>query len=132
MAAPHVTAAAALLWSSDLSLTNVDIRQSLQSSALDLGPSGPDDASGYGLIRTKAAYDTLNGTPTAVQIAGFGVTAENSTVLVEWETAAEMDIVGFNLYRAHSAGWRRDVAQQSTGRQPVAGQPLGCQVLFRG
>jgi hypothetical protein len=56
MATPHVAGVAALIWSSNLSLTNVDIRNAMTSTALDLGAPGRDIAYGYGLVQ---AYDAL-------------------------------------------------------------------------
>ena len=56
MATPHVSGVAALLWSSDPSLTNVEIRQAMDMTALDLGEPGRDIAYGYGLVQ---AYDAL-------------------------------------------------------------------------
>jgi len=41
--------------------------------------------------------------PTAVTLAAFDVTPQNDGVLVTWETASELDNVGFNLYRSTAA-----------------------------
>jgi serine protease len=57
MATPHVSGVAALLWSSDTSLTNADIRDAMDATAEDLGAAGRDNAYGYGLVQ---AYDALN------------------------------------------------------------------------
>ena len=40
--------------------------------------------------------------PTAVELAAFEATAQNNGVLLTWETASEIDNLGFNLYRADS------------------------------
>jgi serine protease len=61
MATPHVSGVAALLWSVNPSLTNVDIRNALTSTALDLGSAGKDNSYGYGLVQAKAALDALEG-----------------------------------------------------------------------
>jgi len=50
MAVPHVTAAAALIWSSKGSWDNQHVRVALRQYALDLGPPGRDDYYGYGLV----------------------------------------------------------------------------------
>ncbi len=55
MATLHVTAAAALAWSANPTLTNADIRTILQNTALDLGPAGRDREYGYGLVQADAA-----------------------------------------------------------------------------
>jgi hypothetical protein len=41
--------------------------------------------------------------PTAVELARFEVESEADGVLVTWETASELDNVGFNLYRAEAS-----------------------------
>jgi serine protease len=56
MATPHVSGVAALIWSWNPSLTNVQIREALQMTALDLGDPGRDDYYGFGLVQ---AYDAL-------------------------------------------------------------------------
>ena len=56
MATPHVSGVAALLWSSNPHLTNVQIREAMTMTALDLGEPGRDIAFGYGLVQ---AYDAL-------------------------------------------------------------------------
>ena len=38
--------------------------------------------------------------PTAVDLISFTATGQSSTILVEWETAQEIDNLGFNLYRS--------------------------------
>jgi len=42
-------------------------------------------------------------TPTAVTLVRFEALPENNQVHVEWETATELDNLGFNLYRGESA-----------------------------
>ena len=59
MATPHVSAAAALIWSSDPAKSNSQVRQSLRATALDLGVGGRDGAYGFGLVQAKAALDYL-------------------------------------------------------------------------
>ncbi|MBN1248877.1 MAG: S8 family serine peptidase [Anaerolineae bacterium] len=61
MATPHVSAVAALLWSSDPALTNAEIRSAMNATALDLGPAGRDNAYGYGLVQAKDALTYLGG-----------------------------------------------------------------------
>lgn len=72
MATPHVSAVAALVWSSKLTATNVEIRNALTTTAQDLGAAGRDVYYGYGLVQAKAAIEFLNGgtspTPTATPI----------------------------------------------------------------
>ncbi|MBP4041379.1 S8 family peptidase [Aeromonas sp. SrichE-2G] len=59
MAAPHVTGVAALVWSQRLECSNDQLRQTLRSSAQDLGALGRDNSYGYGLVQAKAAADSI-------------------------------------------------------------------------
>lgn len=59
MATPHVSGAAALLWSANPDLTNVQIREALAMTAMDLGEPGWDVHYGYGLIQTHDALEYL-------------------------------------------------------------------------
>ncbi|MBN2389862.1 MAG: DUF4082 domain-containing protein [Anaerolineae bacterium] len=45
---------------------------------------------------------TYNNVPTAVTLAWFTATAEENRVYLEWETAIELDNLGFNLYRSET------------------------------
>ena len=56
MATPHVAGVAALLWSANPEWTNVELREAMAATALDLGEPGRDIAYGYGLVQ---AYDAL-------------------------------------------------------------------------
>jgi hypothetical protein len=44
----------------------------------------------------------INENPTAVTLASFDVTPQDNAILVTWETASELDNVGFNLYRSET------------------------------
>lgn len=59
MAAPHVSAVAALVWSAMLNATNTEVRAALIASAEDLGVPGHDKIYGSGLVRAKKAIDFL-------------------------------------------------------------------------
>ncbi len=61
MATPHVAGVAAVLWSFNPSLSNNDIRNAMNTTALDLGPEGRDNAYGYGLVQTYDAWVALGG-----------------------------------------------------------------------
>jgi subtilisin family serine protease len=54
-----VSAVAALVWSYFPTCTAVQMRASLDKSALDLGTAGRDTKYGYGLVQAKAAYDRI-------------------------------------------------------------------------
>lgn len=57
MACPHASGAAALVLSAHPEMTNVDVRTTLQETAIDLGQQGRDIYFGYGRIDAKAAVD---------------------------------------------------------------------------
>lgn len=59
MATPHVSGVAALIWSANPSWTNVQIRNALTGSAMDLGTAGRDVYFGFGLVQAKSALDWL-------------------------------------------------------------------------
>jgi uncharacterized protein YbcV (DUF1398 family) len=61
MAAPHVSGAAALIWSAFPALSKVEIRDALDATALDLGDPGRDVYYGFGLVQAKDALDYLYG-----------------------------------------------------------------------
>lgn len=65
MAAPHVAGVAALMWSINPSLTNIDIRQILQESAEDLGLSA--NHQGYGMVDGFKAFNTAHAALEAVE-----------------------------------------------------------------
>ena len=59
MATPHVSAVAALVWAIKPQCTAVQIRNSLNLSALDKGAAGRDTKYGYGIVQAKAAVDRI-------------------------------------------------------------------------
>lgn len=59
MATPHVSAVAALVWSTDTSCSNNDVRSALTGSARDLLPEGRDNATGFGLVQAVGAATML-------------------------------------------------------------------------
>jgi type VII secretion-associated serine protease mycosin len=67
MATPFVAAAVAILKAADPALTPARAAQVLESTAVDLGPAGRDNDTGYGLIDPAAALCTVmscGGSPT--------------------------------------------------------------------
>ena len=72
-------------------------------SANTMGPAaiaGVDLPTGPGGIGEVEDYKTE--APTAVKVASFTASQAGAAVLVEWETASEIDNLGFNLYRAEA------------------------------
>ena len=60
MATAHAAGVAGLLWMHFPSCTNVQIRNVLAKTSLDIGTTGCDDKFGHGLIQAKDAYDLLS------------------------------------------------------------------------
>ncbi|RPI79298.1 MAG: hypothetical protein EHM41_23980 [Chloroflexi bacterium] len=64
----------------------------------------------------------LQGIPTVVYLASFQPTRiDEDHVVVEWETALEIDTIGFNIYRADSS----DGEQINVNDEIILGQALG-------
>lgn len=70
-AAPHVSGALALLLDAYPDLTVDQQRQALLDTSHDLGPAGPDNAFGAGLLDVLAAYNSLAGASSAIFADGF-------------------------------------------------------------
>jgi hypothetical protein len=60
LAVPHVAGVAALIWSYNQSLSNIQVRAKLRNDALDLGNPGKDDYYGYGLVRVNLSSENYN------------------------------------------------------------------------
>lgn len=60
--------------------------------------------------------------PTAVSLASFAAASQGEGILVTWETAAELQNLGFNLYRAESAAgpWTQMNAELIPTQNPGA------------
>ncbi|MDX9955047.1 MAG: S8 family peptidase [Anaerolineae bacterium] len=128
MATPHVSAAAALVWAAFPEMSAAEVRAQLQSTALDLGVAGRDTSYGYGLLQT---YEATGGTaPTAVDLVRFDGNTHETGIEVTWETAMEIDNVGFHLYRmAEGEGlWTRLNAEIIPAQAP--GSMMGAVYTF--
>jgi hypothetical protein len=68
--------------------------------------------------------------PTAVDLVSFTATPARSTIRVEWETATEIDNLGFNLYRAESAGGPWTQLNESLIPTQMPGSPAGAVYTF--
>ena len=58
-AVPHASGAMALLLSAYPDLTPDQLETALKVSAIDLGPAGPDNENGYGLVNAMRAFEAL-------------------------------------------------------------------------
>jgi subtilisin family serine protease len=61
MATPHVSGVAALIWSANPDWTNVEIREAMAATAMDLGDEGRDVHYGFGLVQAYDALEYLQG-----------------------------------------------------------------------
>lgn len=62
MACPHVAGLAGLMKSLNPDLTNLDLRDIINSTCFDLGPQGYDIFYGYGMVNAKLALEVALGT----------------------------------------------------------------------
>jgi len=105
MATPHVSGVAGLIFGADPSLTNVEVRNILTSTAEDLGASGWDEYFGYGIVDAEAAINSLSGsggddtTPPA-KVSGLTASAVSSSQIdLDWDPNSESDLDHYNIYR---------------------------------
>jgi hypothetical protein len=80
-AAPHAAAVAALMLESDPTLTPASIYARLEGSAIDMGPPGFDNDSGFGLIQADRALSGVISTWAEVPGGGLSPSAPAATVL---------------------------------------------------
>ncbi|MDQ3038743.1 MAG: S8 family serine peptidase, partial [Pseudomonadota bacterium] len=78
MASPHTAGSAAIIWSADPTKTNLQVRNAMTSTALDLGAAGRDNYYGNGLVQTLAATEALLGGGPAPVASPSGLTATNT------------------------------------------------------
>lgn len=64
-----------------------------------LGQFGAGQSSGGAASLTAGFWNSASSAPLAVTLAGFSAAPQGDAVLVTWETASELDNLGFNLYR---------------------------------
>jgi subtilisin len=109
-AAPHVTGTAALFINTPGLLTNEDVRQKLQMTAIDLGDQGRDSVYGFGLVNAAAAsfatdwcegdfgHDgDVDGSDLAVFSADFGRTDCDQGEICEGDFDCDNDVDGSDL-----------------------------------
>ncbi len=101
--APHVAGAAALLFEENPSLTNLDLKTTLEFLTVDLGELGKDNVYGSGLLSLSLS------TPVPVKITYFNVYAYNeSKIILKWETLSETNNFGFEIEKSKDKlNWRK-------------------------
>ncbi|PSQ15335.1 hypothetical protein BRD00_14510 [Halobacteriales archaeon QS_8_69_26] len=92
-AAPHVAGVVALLASVDGSLSPAEVEEVLTDTATDVRESGPDDASGYGVVDASAAVDRVTEeypvVEPSVSVAGPGGVAPGESGAVTTELTVD-------------------------------------------
>ncbi len=82
MASPVVAGVAALMLSSNQSLSATDIKNMLTSTAVDIGVPGRDDQYGYGRVNAHAAVSAASGIPyTPVAVSGVDLNEASLSML---------------------------------------------------
>jgi subtilisin family serine protease len=99
MATPHVSGVAAIVWSANPSATNTQVRNALESTALDLGAAGRDNDFGYGLVQALAATNAITGggggatAPAGLSASNNGIVKGKLQVGLAWSGgAATVDV----------------------------------------
>ena len=88
---------------------------SIATNSLDLGIGADsiggtpfqgqmDDVRVYNRALSLEDIQDLVGAPTNVIVSSFNAESRGSAVRVNWETATEVDLIGFNLYRSETIG----------------------------
>jgi hypothetical protein len=82
---------------------------------------------------TWPRWHTNTSAPTAVTLSSFTATPGDGEILIEWATASEQDLQGFNLYRAEKSpdgcGTGSYVQLNDTLIQPTQ-EPFGAEYVF--
>jgi len=103
MAAPFVSGLAALIWSYNSTLTNVDVRDTIISSANDIGSSGWDAYTGYGRINAEEALAAFLPEEVVYGIMNFpnpfrpARTSQTTICFTTRESVAERNIDIYNV-----------------------------------
>ena len=75
------------------------------TKTLELREYKTGGSSGLYVVATRVIVQS-NHTPTVVKLKSFTATGNGKHVKVDWETASEIDNLGFNLYRSTKKGGR--------------------------
>lgn len=111
----------------------VDHNASCDSIAYDEDTSAGIFISNEGTTNCGCMFAMITeGSVTAVKLLGFEATRAADGVVVSWETASETDNLGFNLYRAETAGGVKLMLNASLIPTNVPpGSPIGSVYEFR-
>ena len=74
----------------------------------------------------------IDGTvPTAIDLVSFTARPRKAAIVLRWETATEIDNLGFNLYRAESPEGERTRLNASLIPSQAPGSPVGAVYTWR-
>jgi hypothetical protein len=142
MASPHVAGVAALVLGTGASLTNVEVRDILTSTAQDLGAAGRDPLYGYGLVNAIAAVAKVPSSPTpAVNVVlttdktsytSVTDTAATLTAIVTNETGASISSLMQTVFATTVDGNAASVTFTETGNPGTYTGALGLSSLGTG
>lgn len=103
MACPMVAGVVSLIRDANPDLTAPEVRDILQTTAVDLGSSGWDQYFGYGEVDAEAAVDDAGGTsdttPPAKVTGLTATTVSHSQIDLSWDANTEQDLSHYNVYR---------------------------------
>lgn len=103
-AAPHTSAAVAILRQVDPDLSVEDIKLILMSTAADKGDPGEDNTYGWGILDIGAAVDSVLARLPRVPPANLTASAQTDSVSLSWERPAPIHVnnplLHYRVYRA--------------------------------
>lgn len=83
--------------------------------------------SSLGTVGLGAGYWYGAPVPTAVEIVSFTAEPWDDVIVIRWETAMEVDLLGFNLYRADTPDGVRLQLNETLIPVQAPGSPIGAQ-----
>lgn len=131
MAAPHVSGVASLLYSLNPNLTPAEVLAHLQASVTVFPAGGTCTTTncGSGIVNAGAAVGRIP--PTAVELLSFTAKGRLRAVVLKWETANELDIAGFNIYRARTISGVKKVINPDLIPAMGAGSTTGALYTYK-
>ena len=100
-------------------------RNNQQWDCADVQGAFPDTPSKCG-----CSYFNFPFQPTAIELASFSAAAQGGDVLLTWETATELDNLGFNILRADSADGERIQVNRRLIPSEMSGNAMGATYTY--
>ncbi len=99
-ALPETTNDPSALWKVDISVTYSGVANPSFINSVTVTTTSGDP------VLTNN-MDSVNCEPTAVDLSSFGAAPELDSILLTWETASDLNTLGFNIYRAEALDGER-------------------------